>query len=673
MDKKHAAEKIKKLRKIIEEHNYRYYILEDPSISDAEFDRLFRQLQDLENQFPEFKTLDSPTQRVGIVPASAFQTVKHEVPMLSLNNAFSEEEVYAFDQRIKQRTSFSDTVEYVCETKLDGLAVALVYEDGLLVRGATRGDGVTGEEVTQNIRTIASIPLRLRGKDYPRILEVRGEVFLPLASFAAINERAQKEGQKVFSNPRNAASGSLRQLNPKITAERHLDFYGFSLGQVSDDFIFPVHHSEVLQRLKEWGIRISSETKTVKGVEACIAYYRQMEKRRDELPYEIDGVVYKVNNLQVQRELGYVSRAPRWAVAHKFPAREELTTVNAIEFQVGRTGIVTPVARLEPVFVSGVTVCNATLHNFDEAWRKDVRVGDTVVVRRAGDVIPEIVSVVKDKRPAKTKRLQLLKHCPVCGSDVVKPEGEAYAHCTGGLYCHAQLKESILHFASRRAMDIDGLGEKIVDQLLEKKLIKNVVDLYRLDLETIANMERMGEKSAQNLLNAIQKSKKTTLPRFLYALGIPNIGEATALNLAHHFASLEHLMDADEDKLQEVGDIGPVVATNIVAFFRQSHNRQVVNDLLRLGIEWPDIKQDMKTQPLLGKTFVITGTLDSMSRQDAKEKLQTLGAKVTDSVSAKTSYVVVGSEPGSKYEKAVKLGVEILDEAAFLKFLDTLF
>lgn len=669
MDKKRAESKIRTLRNTIEEHNYRYYILEEPSIPDAEFDRLFRELQELENQFPEFKTIDSPTQRVGIAPVSAFKTVQHEIPMLSLNNAFTDEEVLSFDQRVKQKTGLSEDIEYVCETKLDGLAVALVYENGVLARGATRGDGFTGEDVTQNIRTISSIPLRLRGKDYPKILEIRGEVYLPLSSFEAINERAKKEGQKVFSNPRNAASGSLRQLNPQVTAERHLDFYGFSLGQFSDDFIFPSKHSEVLERLKEWGLRVSPEAKIVQGVEQCIRYYQKMEKKRDELAYEIDGVVYKVNDLQLQKELGYVSRAPRWAVAHKFPAREELTTVNAIEFQVGRTGIVTPVARLHPVFVSGVTVSNATLHNFDETWRKDVRVGDTVVVRRAGDVIPEIVSVVKDKRPEKTKPIKLLRHCPVCGSDVIKVEGEAYAYCTGGLYCRAQLKEAILHFASRRAMDIDGLGEKLVDQLLEKHIIKNVVDLYLLTEEVLENLERMGKKSAQNLLTAIEKSKNTTLARFLYALGIPNVGEATALNLVNHFAHLENLMNANEEKLQEVADIGPIVAKNIDAFFRQPHNRDAVKRLQELGVHWSEVAKDEKAQPLLGKTFVITGTLDSMSRQEAKELLQSLGAKVTDSVSAKTSYLVVGTDPGSKYEKAIKLKVTVLNEEEFLKFL----
>lgn len=658
------------LRREIDEHNYRYYVLEEPSISDAEFDRLFRKLQTLEDAHPELLTPDSPTQRVGAAVIGAFAPVNHYVPMLSLNNAFSEEEVQAFDQRIHQRLGIEGPLEYCCETKLDGVAVSIVYEEGLLIRAATRGDSSTGEEITHNIRTIPSVPLKLRGKNIPKLLEIRGEVYLGKAEFAALNERSVERGEKIFVNPRNAASGSLRQLDPTITASRNLKIYCFSLGAVSDDFDMPERHSDFLLKMKEWGLRVSPLAHVVKGVEGCVAYYNKLQKIRGELPYEIDGVVYKVNNRNYQQDLGFVSRAPRWAIAHKFPASEELTVVQDIDFQVGRTGTLTPTARLKPVFVGGATVSNATLHNLDETWRKDIRVGDTVIVRRAGDVIPEVVAAVIEKRPKGTHPVSLPITCPVCGSEVIKPEGEAYAKCTGGLYCHAQLKSSFLHFASRRAMDIEGLGERMVDLLLETNLISDISDLYCLTEAKIAELPRMGEKSAENLINAVAHSKDTTLARFLYSLGIPNVGEATALNLAMHFKSLEPIMNADEETLQSVPDIGPIVAAQIVAFFRQPYNQEIIQKLRDLGVHWQDIVTE-ENQPLTDQTFVLTGTLESLTRDEARERLQALGAKVTNSVSAKTSYVVAGVDPGSKLEKAEKLNVPILDEEAFLKLLDS--
>lgn len=656
------------LRREIDEHNYRYYILESPTVSDAEFDRLFNKLQKLEQAHPELLTPDSPTQRVGSAPVSAFTPVQHYVPMLSLNNAFTDEDVQAFDHRIHQRLGIEEPFEYCCETKLDGVAVSLVYEEGILMRAATRGDGTTGEDITHNIRTLPSVPLKLRGKDIPKLLEIRGEVYLGKAEFEALNERAQERGEKIFVNPRNAASGSLRQLDPTITAERNLKIYCFSLGAVSDDFPLPTRHSDFLNKMQEWGLRVSPMASVVKGVAGCLDFYHELQDRRSKLPYEIDGVVYKLNDRQAQHTLGFVSRAPRWAIAHKFPASEELTLVQDIDFQVGRTGILTPTARLKPVFVGGATVSNATLHNLDETWRKDIRVGDTVVVRRAGDVIPEVVGAILEKRPAKTKPVALPKICPVCHSEVIKPEGEAYARCTGGLYCHAQLRSSFLHFASRRAMDIEGLGERMVDVLLETGLINTIADIYRLKADKIAELPRMGLKSAENLINAINRSKETTLPRFLYALGIRNVGEATALSLVMHFKRLEAIMTANEETLQEVPDIGPIVAEQIVAFFRQPCNQEIIVQLMSLGVTWQEVETPTQ-QPLAGQTFVLTGTLESLSRDEAKALLLSLGAKVTGSVSAKTSYVVVGSDPGSKFDKAEQLGVPVLDEKAFLELV----
>lgn len=660
------AHEIDEIRRQIEEHNYRYHILDDPIISDAQYDQLFQKLEALEKAYPEFIYSDSPTQRVGATPQGTLNSVVHKVPMLSLNNAFTDEDVFAFDQKVRQKLIIADDIEYVCETKLDGVAVNLLFEKGKLICAATRGDGTIGEDVTHNIRAIKAVPLQLRGKKFPDLLEVRGEVYLTKSDFEKLNDRARERQQKIFVNPRNAAAGSLRQLDPKITAERSLQICFFSLGGVSEEYALPTTHGEVLRQLQEWGLRISSEVRVVRGVEACLAYYQNINTNRDKLPYQIDGVVYKVNDLKSQQQLGFVSRAPRWAIAHKFPASEELTTVMDIEFSVGRTGVLTPFARLQPVFVGGVTISNATLHNLAETHRKDVRVGDTVIVRRAGDVIPEIVGVILDKRPNNTQPIALPSQCPVCGSDVEKPEKEAAARCTGGLYCYAQLKNSILHYASRRAMDIDGLGDRIVDQLFEMHLINNMVDIYRLQVSDLVSLERMGEKSAQNLISAIDKSKHTTLPRFLYALGIREVGEATALALANYYQTIDNIINADEQSLQQVPDIGPIVAQHIASFFAEGNNVAIIRELQSLGIHWKLIQQSQQFANLI---FVITGTLDTLSREEVKDKLLALGAKVTNSVSSKTSYLIVGADPGTKYQKALDLNVPIMDEAAFIKFL----
>ncbi|MBA2654874.1 MAG: NAD-dependent DNA ligase LigA [Gammaproteobacteria bacterium] len=663
------VKELDELRRQIHEHNYRYYILNDPTISDAQYDRIFKKIQTLESSHPELIISDSPTQRVGHAPASGFAPVEHIVPMLSLANAFTKEDVNAFDKRVRQKLMQEDSIEYVCETKLDGVAVSLIYKEGNLVGAATRGDGTTGEDITQNVRTINAVPLHLRGKNFPMLLEVRGEVYLGKLEFEDLNNRARDSGQKIFVNPRNAASGSLRQLDPRITAGRSLKICCFSLGAISEGFPLPDRHSDILYQLQEWGLRISSEMRVVEDVEGCLRYHQQINEQRQSLAYEIDGVVYKVNSITAQKALGFVSRAPRWAIAHKFPPSEELTEVLDIEFNVGRTGTLTPLARLKPVFVGGVTVSNATLHNLDEVYRKDIRIGDTVIVRRAGDVIPEIVGSVVEKRLPKATPIVLPEHCPVCNSDVIRPEGESAARCTGGLYCHAQLKNSILHFASRRAMDIEGLGDRMVDQLLETHLIQNIVDIFKLAVDQVADLERMGKKSAANLINAIEKSKKTTLPRFLYGLGIREVGEATALTLVQHYHHIKAIMAADEESLQQAPDIGPIVASHIASFFRQECNRQIINELQELGVHWVEQKSQ-DNLVLSGKTFVLTGTLHQMSRDDAKEVLQSLGAKVANSVSRKTSYVVVGDDPGSKYEKARELNIPILDEVAFLKFLN---
>jgi len=664
-----AAREIARLREQIEHHNYQYYVLDHPEIPDAEFDRLMRRLQDLEAQHPELITPDSPTQRVGAQPLKEFAEVRHTIPMLSLNNAFSDEEAMEFDRRARERLD-EERIDYVAEPKLDGLAIAIVYENGVLTRAATRGDGYTGEDVTLNVRTIEAVPLKLRGKKIPPLLEVRGEVYMPHRGFAELNKRQEKRGEKSFANPRNAAAGSLRQLDPRVTAERPLSMYCYGVGEVRGVEL-PDRHSKILDQLRDWGLRVSPEIKRVRGIEACLDYHRELLERRDKLPYDIDGVVYKVDRIEQQEALGFVARAPRWALAHKFPAEEEMTKLLNIDVQVGRTGAVTPVARLEPVFVGGVTVTNATLHNQDEIERKDVRIGDTVIVRRAGDVIPEVVGVVKSKRPRSAKKFRMPKKCPVCGSEVERLEGEAVARCTGGLYCPAQRREAIKHFASRRAMDIEGLGDKLVDQLDEKKLVKDVAGLFDLTLDQVAGLERMAEKSARNLLDALEKSKSTTLARFIFALGIGQVGEATARNLARYFGKLESVQKANLDELQQVPDVGEVVAESIHTFFRQPHNEEVIKRLRKAGVHWQDETPAAQgSQPLSGKTFVLTGTLSSMTRDEAKDRLQVLGAKVSGSVSKKTDYVVVGVDPGSKADKAESLGVEMLDEDGFRTLLN---
>ena len=655
------------LRRQIEAHNYAYHVLDSPTVPDAEYDRLMRRLQEIEGANPELVTADSPTQRVGAAKLEGLREVRHARPMLSLDNVFDDAELEAFDKRLRDRLGGGDTsiarVTYWAEPKLDGAAISLRYEHGELVFAATRGDGTTGEDVTHNVRTIRSIPLRLRGAKAPAVLEVRGEIFMPRAGFAELNKRALERGEKTFVNPRNAAAGSLRQLDPRLAASRPLDAFFYSLGEVSDEVLRTVkEQSAIVELLRGLGLRTCPEASLVEGVTGCLDYYARIGRQRDALPYDIDGVVYKVNKLDWQRELGFVSRAPRWAVAHKFPAQEEMTILRGVEFQVGRTGALTPVARLEPVFVGGVTVSNATLHNMDEVERKDVRIGDTVIVRRAGDVIPEIVAVVMDRRPADARAVTLPPKCPICGSDVERGEGEAIARCIGGLVCPAQRKEAIRHFASRRALNIEGFGEKIVDQLVEKDIVKTPADIYRLTAEQLAELERLGEKSAQKLITAVEKSKQTTYARFLYGLGIGNVGEATALALANEFSTLDELLEADEERLQQVQDIGPIVATAIHAFFHEPHNVKVIRALQEAGVQWPAAPAKSRDLPLLGKTFVITGSLQSMTRDEAKARLQALGAKVAGSVSKKTTALIAGSDPGSKLQTAQSLNVEIWSE-----------
>lgn len=669
---KHIIKRIEELRALINEHNYRYYVLNSPTISDAKFDALFRELQELETKYPELITLDSPTQRVGAKPLKSFAQIKHEVPMLSLQNGFSAEDILAFDKRIHERLDLElkHEIEYVCEPKFDGLSVSLLYKNGILDYAATRGDGEIGEDVTQNVKTIGSVPLKLRGSHYPKVLEVRGEIYIPKADFVKLNEDALKNGEKVFVNPRNAAAGSLRQLDSSITASRPLQMFCYVVARVSHDYKLPNKHRDILDLIKDWGFRVNDEIKVVKNIEGCLQYFSAMEKKRHKLPYEIDGVVYKINDINVQQELGMVSRAPRWALAHKFPAQEEITQVLDIEFQVGRTGALTPVARLKPVFVGGANVSNATLHNIEEVHRKDVRVGDSVVVRRAGDVIPEVASVILEKRPAHTHSVKLPKNCPICGSEVVKAEGEVFARCSGGLFCKAQRKESIKHFASKTGMDIEGLGDKLVDQLVDAGLVANVTDLYKLTVKQLVDLERMGEKSATNIVEAIEKSKTTSLTKFLYALGIREVGIATARNLANHFGTLEALMHADEQTLQKIPDVGPIGALHITTFFRQKHNVELIKQLQKLGLHWKEGRtHKVEHQPFFGKTFVLTGTLETMTRDEATEKLQTLGATVSSSVSKKTSYVIVGKDAGSKLTKAQELGILVLDEKEFIALL----
>ncbi len=650
------------LRQQLRHHNHRYYVLDDPEVPDAEYDRLFRELQALEAAHPELLTSDSPTQRVGDKPLSEFGEIRHVLPMLSLGNVFSEEELQAFDKRIHDRLKSDAEITFVAEPKLDGLAISILYEQGVFTQAATRGDGETGEDVTQNVRTIQSVPLRLLGEGWPERLEVRGEIYLPKAGFNALNDGLRAQGLKTFVNPRNAAAGSLRVLDARITAQRPLAIFCYSVGQVEGGRM-PDTHDGMLQQLAAWGLRISPDIRVVQGAAGCLAYYADIGARRSGLPYDIDGVVYKVNDLALQQELGFVSRAPRWAVAHKFPAQEEITTLLDVEFQVGRTGALTPVARLEPVFVGGVTVSNATLHNMDEIERKGVRIGDRVIVRRAGDVIPEVVKSLTEHAAEDTaNRIQMPERCPVCDSAVKRVEGEAVSRCTGGLYCPAQVKESIKHFASRKALNIDGLGDKLVEQLFTQGHIRHVDDLYRLQADQVAGLERMGEKSAVNLLKALKKSQSTTLERFIFALGIREVGETTAKTLARHYGSLEQLMQADQDNLQAVPDVGPVVALHVAAFFREAHNLATIHHLRAQGMQWADYVQVAGADlPLQGKTYVITGTL-SRSRDEIKADLEALGAKVSGSVSKKTTALIAGENAGSKLDKAQSLGVEVLGE-----------
>ena len=660
------ATRIARLRAQIEQHNHRYYVLDDPSVSDAEYDQLFRELQALEAQHPELVTPDTPTLRVGGTPLKIFREVQHRTPMLSLNNAFSEEEVRAFDARIREALGV-DEVEYAVELKFDGLAITLTYRDGVFVQGATRGDGSVGEDVTENLRTVRDIPLRLN--EPVAELEVRGEVLMFNRDFALLNEAQRARGEKEFVNPRNAAAGSLRQLDSRITAARRLSFFAYGMGRCAGMELPGEHHSQMalLQRL---GVAVAHQRRLVRGVSGLLDYFADMGRMRAELPFAIDGVVYKVNDTALQQQLGYVSRAPRFAIAHKFPAEEASTTLLDIEIQVGRTGALTPVARLAPVFVGGVTVTNATLHNEDEIRRKDVRINDVVIVRRAGDVIPEVARAVIERRPADTREFVMPTVCPVCGSHVAKAEDEAVSRCTGGLFCPAQRKQALLHFAGRRAMNIDGLGDKLVEQLVDANIVRTPADLYRLGLLAVIDLERMGEKSAVNLLAAIEHSKQTTLARFIFALGIRNVGETTAKDLAQHYGSLDKLLAADEAGLLQVRDVGPVVAHSIRDFLQEIHNREVIEQLRACGVAWQEHEMRVATGlPLSGKTFVLTGTLSSLSRDEAKEKLEALGAKVSGSVSKKTDYVLAGTEAGSKLDKARELGVTILDEAQFMALL----
>jgi len=660
-------QRVDTLREQINYHNYRYYVLDAPEVPDAEYDRLMIELRQLEQQYPDLVISNSPTQRIGATPLSAFSQVRHEQPMLSLGNAFDDEEVVNFDRRIRERLH-TDHVEYVAEAKIDGLAISLLYENGELMRAATRGDGMTGEDVTHNVRTIDAIPLTLRGSGFPKRLEVRGEVFMSRAGFARLNAYQQKKDEKLFANPRNAAAGSLRQLDPKITAQRPLSFYCYGVG-VAEQGVLPKGHYQVVQALRDWGFPVQKEMRLLQDIHACLAFYKQVLAKRDALAHDIDGVVYKVNNLEQQRALGYISREPRWAIAHKFPAQEELTKVSAIDIQVGRTGALTPVARLEPVQVGGVTVTNATLHNESEVLRKDVRVGDTVIVRRAGDVIPEVVSVVLSQRPQKTVIFVVPDYCPVCNSKVIK--SETVSRCSGGLVCLAQRKEGFKHFASRQAMDIEGLGEKLIAQLIDNDKVKTVADLYYIKREVLIELDRMAEKSADNVLAALEKSKQTTLPRFLFALGIREVGVATARALANHFGSIDKIMNADFDALIKVPDVGPIVANHVMDFFSDERNQKIIQQLIDAGLTWPDIEvnTDSGHFPLAGNTYVLTGTLMTMTRDEAKQQLQALGAKVSGSVSAKTTAVIAGDKAGSKLTKAEKLGIEVLDESGLVELL----
>ncbi len=665
-----VEQKLKELRETLHTHAIRYYVEDDPTIPDAEYDRLMRELMDIEEQHPELVTADSPSQRVGGMPLSGFEPVTHEIPMLSLDNAFSDEELDAFNRRMGDRVPAAKQAKFCCEPKLDGLAVSLLYVNGVLVQAATRGDGATGENITENVRTIKSIPLKLQGDNWPARIEVRGEVFMPKAGFEKMNEIALKKGEKVFVNPRNAAAGSLRQLDSRITAKRPLAFYAYSVGVIEGGELVGSHYERFLQ-LKGWGLPMCPETKRVETLDDVKAYYQDILQRRAELPYEIDGVVIKLDDIEIQQQLGFVARAPRWAIAYKFPAQEEMTTLNDVEFQVGRTGAITPVAKLDPVFVGGVTVSNATLHNADEIERLGVKVGDTVIIRRAGDVIPQIVSVVEDMRPESARDIIFPVNCPVCNSAIERVEGEAVARCTGGLVCQAQRKEALKHFVSRKALDVDGLGDKVIEQLVDKEMVVTPADLFKLRAGELTILERMGPKSAQNIVGALEKSKHTTLPRFMYSLGIREVGEATAMNLALYFKTLSAISEASVDQLIEVPDVGNIVANHIHTFFAQENNQAVIQELIDLGISWADIEQksDDEPQPLAGKVVVLTGSLSQLSRSDAKAALQALGAKVTGSVSKNTDILFAGEAAGSKLTKAQELGIEIRDEQDLINLI----
>ena len=662
-------EEISQLRADLDDANYRYYVLDEPTLTDADYDRKLQRLKQLEGEHPELISPDSPTQRVGAAPAEGFPEVAHAIPMLSLDNAFSRDDIVAFAERVAERLECqSEEIEFSCEPKLDGAAVSLVYEQGVLVSGATRGDGRTGEGITSNLRTLRSVPLKLMGKNVPELVEVRGEVIMRHSGFEALNERAREEGSKVFANPRNAAAGSLRQLDPRITATRPLEFHAYQAARLEPD-LGDATHSALMARLSTLGFRTSAELTTMYGPDAVADYCEQLGAKRDQLGYDIDGVVIKVNDLRHQRELGFVARAPRWAVAFKFPAQEEVTTLNDVEFQVGRTGAITPVARLAPVTVAGVTVSNATLHNADEITRLGVMIGDTVAIRRAGDVIPQVVRVDEEKRPADARAITFPDHCPVCGSDIERLEGEAVARCSGGIYCAAQRKEALKHFASRKALDIDGLGEKLIEQLVDQEWVKTPADLFHLSVEQLKSLPRMGEKSATNLVNALEKAKQTTLARFIYALGIREVGEATAANVANHFGTLQALQDADQAALEAVNDVGPIVAKHIHTFFRQPHNLETLQALIEAGITWQESEVTQGPTPLEGQTWVLTGAMESMTRDEGKARLQALGAKVAGSVSKKTTCLVAGEAAGSKLTKAEQLGVEVIDEATFIERL----
>jgi len=650
-------------------YNHQYHVLDAPTVPDSEYDRLFRQLQEIENNHPQLRTHDSPTMRVGAAPLKIFTQVKHRVPMLSLSNAFEQEELKRFEKRLTDLLDIDSTLGFTAEPKLDGLAVSLTYHEGILVQAATRGDGSTGEDVTANVRTINSVPLRLHGDNIPHELEVRGEIFMSKSGFVRLNEQQQASQQKIFANPRNAAAGSLRQLDSSITATRPLQIACYAVAQIPAEFTLACHY-DLLQLLTTWGFPVSSEVQQVSGIEGCLQYYKWMSEKRQQLDYDIDGVVYKLDNLALQQDVGFVSRAPRWAIAHKFPAQEALTIVQQIDVQVGRTGTLTPVARLEPVDVGGVIVTNATLHNQDEIDRMDVRVGDTVIVYRAGDVIPKIAGIVKDQRPKGLRRFHMPKTCPECDSLVERIEGEVAYRCTGGLACPAQRKEAIKHYNSRRAMDVEGMGDKLVEQLVDKNLISDIADMYQLTEQQLSDLDRMAEKSAKNIIIALEKSKATTLARFIYALGIPDVGETTAANFARHFGCLDNIMQATEEQFQSVPDVGPIVAHSANIFFGQTHNKEVIERLINAGVHWQDIEPIAAEELTLdGKIFVITGTL-SIKRGDLKQQLEARGAKVSGSVSKKTHYVVAGKDAGSKLTKAQELDVTILDEVAVLELLN---